>query len=74
MEVTKCNKCFDFKTYIYGYQLDSYNLDTLNDIYQMEGVDYEIFGQMRTDLFSKLIDCLKNSKSVKKKYIRAMNK
>jgi len=39
IEVTECGKTFDFKTHIYGHQID----------------DYEI-------------KCLKNSKSVKRKY------
>ena len=74
IEVTKCNKCFDFRTHVYGYQLDSYNIQELNDIYRIEGSDYEVFGEMNDELFSQLINCLKTSRSVKKKYIKLLVK
>jgi len=71
--VTKCNKHFDFRTHIYGYQIDSYNIAELSDIYRIEGTDFEIFGEMQDELFTQLIDCLKTSRAVKRKYIRALN-
>jgi hypothetical protein len=70
--VTLCNKSFDFTTYIYGYQLDSYEIKDMNDLYRIEGVDYELFGEMKPELFKSLILCLKKSKAVKKKYIRIL--
>jgi hypothetical protein len=73
ISVTQCNKHFDFRTHIYGYQIDSYKIGDLNDIYRIENSDYEIFGQMKEDLFNQLIDCLKTSKAVKRKYIRVLN-
>jgi hypothetical protein len=72
--VTLCNKCFDFTTYIYGCQLDSYEIEILRDLYRIEGVDYEIFGEMKPELFMHLIRCLKKSKAVKKKFIRILEK
>ena len=71
-EVTTCNKCFDFRTHIYGYQLDTYEIENMNDIYRIEGTDYEIFGEMKPKLFTQLVNCLKSSKAVKKKYIRIL--
>jgi hypothetical protein len=73
IEVTKCNKFFDFKTHIYGYQIDSYKIEDLNDIYRIEETDYVIFGEMKDEIFSQLIDCLKDSKAVKRKFIRLLN-
>ena len=70
--VTICNKHFDFTTYIYGHQLDSYELVSMEDIYRNEGVDYELFGVMRPDIFRRLILCLKKSKSIKRKYARML--
>ncbi len=70
--VTECSRCLDFKTYIYGYQLDSYELVQLNELYQLEGTDYEFYGKMKEDLFRNLIACLKNSKAVKRKYKRLL--
>lgn len=66
--VTECGKRFDFKTFVYGYQLDDYSIDSLNEIYPNEGSDFEIWGKMKLPLFIDLITCFKNSKSVKWKY------
>lgn len=71
--VTKCGKHFDLKTHIYGYELDSHKIESLNDIYRNEGSDYVIFGEMQDDLFEALLDCLKNSNAVKRKYVRLLN-
>lgn len=70
--ITECNKYFDFPTYIYGHQLDTYELKLMNSVYRIEGSDYEVFGQMKKDVFSALVKCLKNSNSVKQKYIRVL--
>lgn len=59
---------FDFKTHIYGHQIDVYEIEFLKEIYPLEDTDYEIWGKMKDPLFVSLIECLKNSKSVKRKY------
>lgn len=66
--VTDCGKKFDFTTHLYGHQLDDYLIDSLNEIYTNEETDYIIWGKMKDELFSNLITCFKNSKSVKRKY------
>lgn len=68
IQVTECGKMFDFKTYIYGHQIDVYEIAYFKEIYPLENTDYEIWGKMKDELFNSLIDCLKNSKSVKRKY------
>lgn len=68
-EITECGKYFDFETFVYGHQLDFYSIDLFNDIYRIEGTDYEIFGKLKQHLFESLLTCLRNSKSVKKKFI-----
>lgn len=70
--VTKCNRFFDFTTYIYGYQLDNYDISEMRDIYRVEGIDFEIFGEMKPEIFEELIHCLRNSRAVKKKFTRAL--
>lgn len=72
-EVTDCGKYFDFKTHIYGHQIDDYEISFLEEIYPTENTDYEIWGKMKEHLFTSLIDCLKNSKSVKRKYKKILN-
>jgi len=71
--ITECNKHFYFRTHIYGHQLDLYELSNLNEIYQFEEVDYEIYGEMRKDIFAELIDCLKNSRAVKRKFKKLLS-
>lgn len=68
IEVTDCGKMFDFKTHIYGHQIDVYEVEFLKEIYPLENTDYEVWGKMKEELFGSLIECLKNSKSVKRKY------
>ncbi len=71
--VTKCGKTFDFKTHIYGHQIDSYEISFLKEIYPLENTDYTVWGVMPDALFKSLIACLKNSKSVKRKYRKILN-
>lgn len=67
-EVTECGKHFDFKTHLYGYEIDSYDTKLMLEIYQIEGTDYVIWGKMKNDIFTSMMDCFKNSKSVKRKF------
>jgi len=67
-KITDCEKQFDFATHLYGHQIDDYEIDELKEIYPNEGSDYVIWGKMKMEIFEKLIDCFKNSKSVKRKY------
>ncbi len=71
-KVTECGKYFDFKTHIYGHQIDEYEISDLEEIYPIENTDYIIWGKMRKDLFTSLISCLKESKSIKRKYKRIL--
>ena len=73
IEVTDCGKKFEQPTFVYGYQVDDYEIETLFSHYQNEGLDYFIWGQMRSDIFGQLIDCLKTSKTLKRKYKRKLN-
>ena len=66
--ITDCGKNFDFTTYMYGHQIDDYEIKIMEEIYPLEGSDYEIWGKMKSEIFEKLINCFKTSKSVKNKY------
>lgn len=70
--ITTCHKSFDFKTYIYGHQLDTHELADMQKLYKIEDVEYEVFGEMIPDVFRGLIDCLKSSKSVRNKYLKVL--
>ncbi|RRO22839.1 hypothetical protein [Flavobacteriaceae bacterium 14752] len=73
-EVTESGKYFDFKTYIYGHQIYMYEIEFLKEVYPLENTDYQIWGQMKRQLFFSLIDCLIKSKSVKRKYRKLLSK
>lgn len=68
IEVTECGKHFDFKTHLYGYEIDSYETKLLLEIYQIEGTDYIIWGKMKSDIYSAMMECFRNSQSVKRKF------
>jgi len=70
--ITDCNKHFPRTTFIYGYQIDLYDWNYLNNHYKIEGVDFEFFGKMKQEIFEDLIHCLKNSSSVKYKHRRIL--
>ncbi len=70
--ITVCNKHLRLTTYIYGHELDTYELSKLQETYRIEGSDYTVFGAMKPEIFSSLIQCLKKSNSVKKKYIKVL--
>ncbi|MGB0867982.1 MAG: hypothetical protein ACPGSD_00170 [Flavobacteriales bacterium] len=72
IEITTCGKTFDFTTHIYGHEVDSYEIESLNELYPLENIDYELWGEMKNDIFENLIHCLKNSKIVKRKYKRLL--
>lgn len=72
-EVTECGKFFNFKTYIYGHQISDYEVAFLEEIYPTKNTDYSIWGTMKNKIFNDLIQCFKNSKSVKRKYKRILN-
>jgi len=69
---TKCGKSFNFNTFLYGHQIDDYEIANMNDLYRNEGTDYIIWGEMEDSLFQNLLNCFKNSKTVKRKYQRIL--
>ena len=68
--ITDCGKKFDFTTFIYGHQIDDYEIEQMKEIYPIEGTDYTIWGKMKNDIFHDLIRCLSVSKTLKNKYKR----
>ena len=63
---------FDMNTYVYGNEVEDYKLELLASVYGIEGVDYEILGQLLDKEFAALYDCIKNSKSIKNKIKRLL--
>ena len=52
---------FKLPTFVYGSQIDNYELSILKDDYQLESAEYEIIGMLKREEFKKLIDCFLNS-------------
>lgn len=71
--LTICNKYFKFPTHIYGHTLDIYEIKFLNNIYKIEHSDYEIWGKMKSEIFFELLNCLRSSKIVKRKYKKMLS-
>lgn len=58
---------FYMPTFIYGDQIEDYDVEVFEDVYPIEGVDYEIKDTLTDEEFASLKECLLNSKSVRKK-------
>jgi hypothetical protein len=71
---TNSDFSFSEPTFVYGSQVDTYELSLLQETYQVEGVEYEIVGTMKKDEFKKLIECFVNSASVKRKFKGVLQK
>ena len=65
--------CFPLPTYVYGDQVEDYQVGLMQDIYKIEGIDYEILDTLTESEFTSLVDCIKNSTTVKRKIKRYLN-
>ncbi len=63
---------FPQDTYVYGEQIAIYNLQIFTDVYTIEEVDYEIIGKLTNKEFRALIECIRNSRTVKRKIRRKL--
>lgn len=61
---------FSFKvnTFVYGSDIDSYPVLTLNQQISELSTNVKVIGKLADDCFSTLIKCLKDSKMVKNKF------
>jgi hypothetical protein len=58
---------------VYGNWIDEFSVSMLEEKYQIEGIDYEIIGQLTDTELNKVIDCFKNSSVVKRKYRKILS-
>jgi len=65
--------CFDLHTFIYGSEVEDYELEILKSVYGIEGVDYEISGKLILKELTELRKCLMESASVKRKIKRLLS-
>ena len=72
LPITTNNWAFPLDTFVYGQQIDEYELATLQDIYPVEGLDYKILGRLRDADFRQLKKCFSQSASVKRRFRRLL--
>jgi hypothetical protein len=64
---------FDLPTFIYGNEVEEYEVEIMSDIYSIDGVDYEIMGLLLKHELTNLINCLTGSSSVKRRIKRLLS-
>lgn len=70
--VTADNWAFPLDTFVYGQQIDEYEIATLQDIYPVQGLDYKILGRLKDAEFRQLKACFVQSASVKRRFRRLL--
>lgn len=69
--ITKCGWSFELMTYMHGPELDHYELEMLESVYNSHK-DYIEVGDLLDEEYSAILMCLINSDFVKKKYIKML--
>ena len=70
--ITTDGWAFPKNTFLYGQQIDEYSIETLSDIYPVEGADYTIIGRLTDGEFGLVKRCFTQSATVKRKYKRML--
>jgi len=63
---------FPLETYVYGPLVAEFNKVNFESLYSVEEIDYAIVGKINSDEFYAIVNCIKNSKTVKRKIRRAL--
>lgn len=70
--ITESGWGFPLETFVYGPQVAEFNRTNFESIYSVEEIDYEIVGKLKTIELSDIINCIKNSRTVKRRIRRAL--
>lgn len=73
MPVATNGFAFPLDSYLYGQHLDEYIAENIKDLYPLEGIDYDIKGQLAPDILTDIIECFKNSTAVKRRFKRYLS-
>lgn len=65
---------FPTHTFLYGHWVNTYPFKDLMETYQVEGVDYEVVGKLRTDELNSIIKCFLKARTIKNKVRRLLSK
>jgi len=60
------------KTYAYKPQAAKFNKTNFENIYSVEEIDYEIVGKLKATELTAIKNCIRNSRTVKRKIRRAL--
>lgn len=71
-EICENGFSFDLPTFIYGNQVEDYEIEIMEDVYSIPGVDYEEMGVLTENEFQAILDCIRNSSSTKRKIKRLL--
>lgn len=63
---------FPIDAYVYGPQVKTYEKRSFTEVYDVEGIDFEIMGQLTKSEFNALLGCIRNSVSVARKIRRLL--
>jgi len=64
--ITDTSFSFPINTFVYGNEVEDYQLTILNSTYQIQGVDYEKIGTLTSEEYQELVSCLKQSTSIRR--------
>ncbi|MFZ1530103.1 MAG: hypothetical protein WAT19_15225 [Ferruginibacter sp.] len=64
--ITDAGFYFELPTYIYGNEVEDYQVSLLDEVYKIEGIDYELKGILLKQEYDALLICLKQSRAVKR--------
>lgn len=71
--IAENNWAFPRDTYLYAEQIDIYELSLLTEMYKFEDIDYQIVGCLTQIEYKSLIECVKNSKAIRRKVRRVLD-
>jgi hypothetical protein len=66
--ITKSGWAFNLNTFLHGLWIDDFSVSDLMASYSIENVEYEIIGELTDEELAAVINCFKNSSSVKRRY------
>jgi hypothetical protein len=69
--ITKCGWAFELDTFMHGTQLDHYEVEMLESVYNSAN-DYIEVGELLDEEYRAILSCLISSDFVKNKYIRML--
>ncbi|MCY7291403.1 MAG: hypothetical protein LH615_04395 [Ferruginibacter sp.] len=72
--ITKSGWYFEFDTFLYGFWLDDYTIEELQENHPIANVDYEIVGELHDSELHNVVNCFSKSSSVKRKYKKMLSK